>query len=245
VPPSLHPFRWDAVCFDVDGTLYPLWGLKLAIGVFKGRDLPLWLAMEKARKAARLEPRWSTPGPDEPLASHLDAETALIMGQPVGAVAPRLHALMEDDWPRLLAAVGPDPAADGLLRRLAREGVHFSAASDYPPTRKLAGLGLLHHPWHALLGASEMGLLKPAPAFFQAAADAHGVPPDRVLYVGDSPTLDVTGARAIGMSSVLVGGAQAEPPADFHYRDLAAFHRAIAPALAARPPTAATAEAPP
>lgn len=236
MPSSLHPFRWDAVCFDVDGTLYPLWGLKLAIGVFKGRDLPLWLAMEKARRAARTDGRWSNPGDPGPLAAHLDAETALLMAQPVAAVGPRLRALMEDDWPHLLAAVGPSPGADGLLRRLAREGVPFSAASDYPPTRKLAGLGLLHHPWQALLGASAMGLLKPAPAFFQAAADAHGLPPERVLYVGDSPALDVAGARAAGMASVLVGGAQAAPRADFHFPDLDAFHRAIAHALAGRPP---------
>jgi FMN phosphatase YigB (HAD superfamily) len=43
---------------------------------------------------------------------------------------------------------------------------------------------------------------KPSPAFFQKAAEAAGVAPERTLMVGDSYRADVRGAWAAGMDAV-------------------------------------------
>lgn len=48
------------------------------------------------------------------------------------------------------------------------------------------------------------GVAKPSPALFRLAADRLGLPPARVLHVGDSQRLDVEGARAAGMQALLL-----------------------------------------
>ncbi|MGW1059650.1 HAD family hydrolase [Micromonospora rubida] len=53
------------------------------------------------------------------------------------------------------------------------------------------------------LYAHENGLpKKPAPEFYTAVAEAAGVPPERIVYVGDSPSHDVLGAQRAGLRAV-------------------------------------------
>ncbi|NBE81111.1 HAD family hydrolase [Micromonospora rubida] len=53
------------------------------------------------------------------------------------------------------------------------------------------------------LYAHENGLpKKPAPEFFAAVVEAAGVPPERIVYVGDSPSHDVFGPRRAGLRAV-------------------------------------------
>jgi putative hydrolase of the HAD superfamily len=47
--------------------------------------------------------------------------------------------------------------------------------------------------------SSEVGMRKPHPAIFQKALDALGVAAERTLFVGDSLSGDIGGARALGM----------------------------------------------
>lgn len=49
--------------------------------------------------------------------------------------------------------------------------------------------------------AADVGAAKPDGRIFAAAADAAGVPPERILHVGDAPWEDVTGANRAGMRS--------------------------------------------
>lgn len=60
----------------------------------------------------------------------------------------------------------------------------------------------LHHFFRARLNASGVGVAKPHPQIFLAAAEALGVSPADVLHVGDDPLLDVAGAREAGMRTV-------------------------------------------
>jgi putative hydrolase of the HAD superfamily len=53
------------------------------------------------------------------------------------------------------------------------------------------------------LYTSEMPFQKPHPSAFLAAAAALGVDPERVVFVGDRPWDDISGARAAGMRTVL------------------------------------------
>ena len=55
----------------------------------------------------------------------------------------------------------------------------------------------------ARLYTSEMRFQKPHPSAFVAAADALAVPPERVVFVGDRPWDDISGAQATGMRTVL------------------------------------------
>ncbi|HNY22331.1 MAG TPA: HAD family hydrolase, partial [Treponemataceae bacterium] len=58
----------------------------------------------------------------------------------------------------------------------------------------------------AVIGSEETGALKPSPVPFLALANALGIPPSRILYVGNSPSSDVAGAKAVGMKTACIVG---------------------------------------
>jgi len=89
---------------------------------------------------------------------------------------------------------------------------------------RLATSGLSGH-FTAVLISEEMGVAKPDPRFFHAAANALGLEPARLLCVGDNPAADVAGARAAGIDACWFSPSGApwpgpgEPPA-YIVRDL-------------------------
>lgn len=54
------------------------------------------------------------------------------------------------------------------------------------------------------ISAIDAGAPKPDTRMFQAAADRLGLPPERILHVGDDPEHDLLGARRAGFQAVLV-----------------------------------------
>lgn len=55
----------------------------------------------------------------------------------------------------------------------------------------------------AFVDASELGVRKPDPAAYLAAAEALGTTPDRIVFLDDTPEC-VDGARAVGMTAIHV-----------------------------------------
>lgn len=69
------------------------------------------------------------------------------------------------------------------------------------PELRLAGIT----PWaEVCVISSDYGYRKPDPRLFAHALDRLGVPPQRALYIGDSIRRDVCGARAAGLTAVLL-----------------------------------------
>ncbi|MGA2641688.1 MAG: YjjG family noncanonical pyrimidine nucleotidase [Spirochaetia bacterium] len=68
----------------------------------------------------------------------------------------------------------------------------------------------------AILISEELGVAKPDPRFFQAAGDALGLSPARLICVGDSPAADIAGARGAGIDACWFnpGGAPWPGPGD-------------------------------
>ena len=66
------------------------------------------------------------------------------------------------------------------------------------------GLPELKDRAESLVISSEVGFRKPHPSFFQAACAQLGLPPDKVLCVGDDPENDVRGAIRAGLSALLL-----------------------------------------
>ncbi len=56
----------------------------------------------------------------------------------------------------------------------------------------------------AILDSSVVGAAKPDPRIFEIALERLGVAAERAIHVGDTPAADVTGARAAGVTPVLV-----------------------------------------
>jgi HAD superfamily hydrolase (TIGR01549 family) len=60
--------------------------------------------------------------------------------------------------------------------------------------------------------SEEVNVRKPNPAIFRLCLSAMKVRPSQAIYVGDAPEFDVAGARATGMSSVLIGNKGGDGP---------------------------------
>ncbi len=65
-----------------------------------------------------------------------------------------------------------------------------------------------------VVASGVVGFAKPSPEIFQHALSRAGVEPHEALYVGDTYTLDVLGARAVGMPAALIDRDGVSPPLD-------------------------------
>ena len=99
------------------------------------------------------------------------------------------------------------------LEALAERGTLLGIISNWDERLRplLRRLGLARW-FDEIIVSSEVGVAKPSPRIFDLAARRLKVPPDAVLHVGDSFSLDVRSARAAGFQGVhLKRGALAGP----------------------------------
>ena len=81
-------------------------------------------------------------------------------------------------------------------------GLITNGPSEFQRT-KIALLGIEPY-FDSITVSGEVGSHKPDPEIFRVALSALSVEPEEALYVGDRPEADVAGARAIGMTAVLL-----------------------------------------
>lgn len=116
--------------------------------------------------------------------------------------------------------IAPRPDAADTLAGLRARGLHVSIVSNIDDDQLAAVWGRLGLGEHvdAITTSEEARSCKPDARIFQLALEKAGGPaPESVVFVGDSPWHDVAGANALGMTSVLIGGAPPEgAPAPRH-----------------------------
>jgi putative hydrolase of the HAD superfamily len=99
----------------------------------------------------------------------------------------------------------PYPDAPAALEQLRDRGQRLVVVSNWDVSLhdQLAqdGLGKL---LHGVVSSAELGAAKPAPAAFDRALELAGVPAEEAVHVGDRVEEDVEGARAAGISPILV-----------------------------------------
>lgn len=99
----------------------------------------------------------------------------------------------------------PDPAAPAALARAKAAGLAVGAISNSNGTvaRLLdeAGLG---GGLDFVLDSSVVGVQKPDPRIFRLGLERAGVPATAAAYVGDLYSVDVLGARAAGLTGILI-----------------------------------------
>lgn len=115
------------------------------------------------------------------------------------------------------------PALERLRRRDFKLGV-VSNATDLL-NKVLRNLDLSRY-FDFVIISDEVGVRKPSPRIFMMAAEEAGVSPNRSIYLGDKPTVDIHGATRAGMNAVLVDRANAFPDARcLRIRDLTYLKR--------------------
>lgn len=192
--PPLDALPFDAVIFDLDGTLVDSEPLCYAAGVeacaAMGHDVPLAFF--------------------ESLTGIDDRTSARLIGEHLG-VAIEFEAFVAE-WDRrcALAYRAGIPLMDGaldLLGRIAALGLPMALATSSrhgPAHDKARGAGLLAH-FAAVVTFDDVAAAKPAPDAYLLAARRLGVDPARCLAFEDSEP-GARAAHAAGMRVVQVAG---------------------------------------
>jgi putative hydrolase of the HAD superfamily len=85
------------------------------------------------------------------------------------------------------------------ISRIFKIGVVSNGLPDVQ-YQKLETIGL-RHLFNCIILSEEIGIRKPDPRIFSHAASLLQIPPQECLYVGDSCTNDIVGARNAGMQT--------------------------------------------
>jgi putative hydrolase of the HAD superfamily len=105
------------------------------------------------------------------------------------------------------------PALDALAGR----GVKLGVVSNFEPwLEDVLALEGVDHLFAAVAISGKLGMAKPEPGIFLAALEQAGAAAAASVHVGDQPVLDVEGARAVGITPVLLDRFGREPEADSH-----------------------------
>jgi HAD superfamily hydrolase (TIGR01509 family) len=127
--------------------------------------------------------------------------------EPADAVAPGLSHHLYEMFAKPTSWV-PYPGVASALRQLREKGYRLGLVSniayDLRPVVRAHGLGAM---FDAVVLSFEVGVQKPHPEIFRAAARQMGVDPRACLMVGDSPHAD-GGAESVGMATLIVPGAR-------------------------------------
>jgi len=108
------------------------------------------------------------------------------------------------------AAGAPETLAE-LASRGYRLGVVSNADGRVRALLEQAGLAR----WlEVILDSAEVGVEKPDPRIFLAAAERLALPPAACAYVGDIYEIDAAGARAAGLAPILIGIGPAPEPVE-------------------------------
>jgi putative hydrolase of the HAD superfamily len=97
------------------------------------------------------------------------------------------------------------PDAQPALERLAAAGLKLAVIANWDVSLHdvLARLRLAGS-FEAVVTAAAVGAAKPDPRPFEVALSRLGVEASQCVHVGDDPSTDVAGAKAVGMSALLV-----------------------------------------
>jgi putative hydrolase of the HAD superfamily len=226
----------EAVAFDLDGTLYPNYRLNVRLVPFLIREWPLVWAFGKARsiiRAAQSEAALVVPGRGQ-IKSALPASVtnlydwqAQLAAQQLGAepaaVKEKIDSLIYRGWESHFKRIALFPRVRETLAALRHAGFRLALLSDFPPEQKLENLGLADC-WDAVLCSERSGALKPHPLPFRDLAEALRLPPEKILYTGNSYRYDVLGAHRAGMQTAWIASPLARlrrriPPPLFTFHD--------------------------
>jgi putative hydrolase of the HAD superfamily len=214
----------SAVAFDLDGTLYPNYRLNIRLLPFLFRHGPLLAAFAKARSIIRREQEQS---PGAVLPDFYDYQARLTAGllhAPPEQIREKIDRLIYRGWERHFFKIKLIPHVREVLAELRAAGLKLGLLSDFPPETKLKNLGFADC-WDAVLCSERAGAIKPALRPFAELAQALQCPPGQILYVGNSRSYDMDGARRAGMKTALFAGcfsgnrsAAGKTGADFTFR---------------------------
>jgi putative hydrolase of the HAD superfamily len=211
--------RFSAIAFDLDGTLYPNYRLNIRILPFLLRHWPLVAAFGRARGRIRREQeealRQKAAGNRAPEPASFYEHQAELVAAMLRRSPSEIKAAIEDKiyraWAEYFRKIRLFPHVKECLEAFRSRGLPLALLSDFPPDIKLRNLGIMDF-FSLTLCSEELGALKPDPLPFMELARRLNLPPEKILYVGNSLPYDAGGALRTGMEAALVGSAPWKKP---------------------------------
>lgn len=186
-----------AVAFDIDGTLYPSFSLYWRLVPYVIRHFRFYLHYNKVRRKMH---------ETAPLPDFYEYQGRL-MAEELGCSSLRARAMIKliayDGLSPYFRRIRPFRFVRETFEALHEKGYKIALLSDFPPGQKNDMWGLLPY-CDLVLGTEEIGALKPSKYPFGILANALGLPPSQILYVGNSVRFDVRGANNAGMRSAVI-----------------------------------------
>lgn len=208
------------VCFDIDGTLYPQWKMLFHMRSSFLLDPILAFRFSKVRALIR-----DLDDERENLTDFRKAQAELVCGLyrkkfTVEKMEKRIENMLYKIWESSFRGLRPYWGVKPLLKMLQEKGVIVGALSDFPVQNKLRYMGLGNGLFSFALCTEECGYLKPHQKAFDYLIQNCGCDPSEILYVGNSYSKDVVGAKKAGMLSAHLTQKKVEDSiADLNFRD--------------------------
>jgi len=213
------------VAFDLDGTLYPNYRLNIRLLPFILKEWRLLSAFGKARNIIRGEQEKGLI-PKSDFYEYQAEITAKILSLKADIIKEKIEKIIYRGWEPLFKGLKLFNKIHETLDALKKAGYKLGLLSDFPPETKLENLNLTGY-WDTVLCSEHYGALKPHPLSFTKLAEAMSLPPDKIIYVGNSHRYDVIGAARTGMKTAWIKPALAfagkKPKPDFSFHSYRHF----------------------
>lgn len=205
---------YKAICFDIDGTLYPPELLRQYM-INLAFAHPFWSAkygrMRQAFRDVQSKFEENGLGPF----SFRDREAMVyikamhLKRKKLLEARKRLDERYYKHLADIYETLGKQPETEKTLKNLKSHGIVTAVFSDWPLWNKLERMGidsLIDHKY----SSDDCGYLKPDIHCFEFVLDKLGLKAKEVLFVGDSYAKDIAGAASAGMDAVLIGSTREE-----------------------------------
>jgi putative hydrolase of the HAD superfamily len=193
--------RYDAVIFDLFGTLVDIFSLEEYRAFIE--DMCAVLGVSPADFMSR----WDEKADERALGTVPVVEQLAALCRDLGVdVTPaQLERAVEMRVAFVRGVMVPRDDAAATLAALRERGLKVGVISDCSeevvaawPSTPLAPLV------HEAVMSAAVGLKKPDPRVYELSCERLGVAPGRCLYVGDGGSRELSGAAAVGMDAVLI-----------------------------------------
>ena len=222
----------SAVGFDIDGTLYKSWKLNVRVVPHILGNLKFYRNYSKARKIMH--------------EMHTESREQFyeIQNKVLGVLlnctpekAGKLETKIADrGLSRFFKRIKPCDGAIELMKDLKAAGLKLALLSDFSPDQKGDVWGVRPY-CDVALGTADCGALKPSVLPFKKMAEDLGVPKEKILFVGNSLSLDIVGAKNAGMKTAWFTAKnkcnnEKHPEVDFCFWDYAQLRELLLPGTA-------------
>ncbi|GMO26120.1 MAG: HAD family hydrolase [Termitinemataceae bacterium] len=185
---------FDAIAFDLDGTLYADWRFYMKLIPYTVINSPLLFAFGRARSTLRKS------GDFGDFHKKQAALCAEYLGITESEAYNKLQKNIYDYWPHKFKNIELYPHVLETLKLFKKCGLKLGILSDFRLKYKIENLNL-ENIFDAELSTGDVGALKPHKQPFLELAGRLNTNTQRILYVGNHYKYDILGAKNAGFGA--------------------------------------------